>query len=869
MSVLQAAPEAAAPAAPARPPFWRTRGAEVLLVATLLIVSGLLHAWNMLGYPYFENDEATYLSRGWAFITEGQLDVATYRYDHAPLGWMAIGSWLGLTGGGAMFGGMLEAGRVLMLLVHLVSTVLVYLVAKRLAGGRMTAGVLAVLVFAMSPVGIYFQRRVLLDNLMVLGVLLALLLLLRRPLTLGATVASGLAFGVAVLVKLNAIFFGVGFAVLLWVGAVGAQRKHAVLQWFASAGGTVLLFFVYALLNEELFPAPVDADGEPAHVSLVDTFELQLGRGDFAWPWQPESSFMEAVGSWVGKDSLTLTLGAAAAVGLLLVLAARRFRDPSAWAVLALVGGYVAFLARGGIVIDLYIAPLIPFLAIAVGLFAARITDRVPDDWRRPAVGTVLAAALVAGYVLTSDRLYLTKDETANQDAALAWIEQEVPTDALIAADNYVYPELMQEESYTGAMYFFHAEYDPELRDTYADDWREIDYLVLTHEVVEQISQGTVPRMAELLEHSTLAASFMEGSSSFVDLDAGISTNGDWVQVWQTKSRNQIVLQDAWQRFRDDWIVSYGQVLEDDAVSTTSLDQVLAMEQALAEGDEAAFRGVWQWTTDHMRHREDDALTSWQWLTDEDGEGELGSSDTVCSADQRFIGLLLEADSTWGAPDLRSEAARMADDWWERCTFTLDGLRLVDSSADGSVDDQLINPSYFDPTLYRTFATQLPGHDWDRLIDDGYAFLARVLDERGTIPNWIVLTQEGDLAAVGDLVDGEGDVMGEDTLRLVPTLLREEIAGEPRARKLLDGLVPQVVGYAADAPGLPSSVALALVAQVRDIGADAHEIYLARIASQVDPETGTWDGTLADFAWTYSWHRFQERVPSALAVPIS
>lgn len=866
MSLLAVAPAPApAPQAPAR----RSPLPEILLVAALLLVSGVLHAWNMLGYPYFENDEATYVSRGWAFITEGQLDVATYRYDHAPLGWMLIGSWLGLTGGGEVFGGMLEAGRVLMLLVHLGSTVLVYGIAKRLAGGRMTAGVLAVLIFALSPLGLYFQRRILLDNIMVLGVLIAIAFLLKRPLTLGATVASGIAFGAAVLVKLNAVFFGLGFVVLLWVGAVGAQRKHAVLQWFSSAGGTVLLFFVYALLNEELFPSPLDADGEPVHVSLVDTFGLQLGRGDFAWPWDPTSSFMQAVGSWLGKDQLTLALGAGATAGLILILAVRRFRDPAALTVIALVGGYVAFLARGGIVIDLYVAPLIPFLAIAVGLFVARVTGWIPGDWRRTSVGTVLAGALVAGYVTLSPHQYLTKDETANQDAALDWIEGHVEPDAIIAADNFVYPELAQEESYTGAMYFFHAEYDPELRATYGDDWRDIDYLVLTHEIVEQISQGTVPRMAQLLDHSTLAASFMEGSSSFVDLDAGISTNGDWVQVWRTKTRNQIVLQDAWQRFRDDWVVSYGQVLEPGTGSTTSLDQALAMEQALSQGDEDVFRGVWQWTTDHMRHREDDSLTSWQWITDADGEGELGSSDTVCAADQRFIGLLLQADSTWDAPDLRAEAARMADDWWDRCTFTIDGLRLVDSSADGSVDDQLVNPSYFAPTLYRELARELPGHDWTRLVDDGYAFLERVVSERGTVPDWIVLTEEGELAEAGDLVGDGGDAFGEDSLRLIPTLLREELAGEDRASRLLDVLEEPLVAYAADAPGLPSSTTLAMLAQVRDVGIDPDAVYRARIASEIDPATGTWDGTLADFSWTYSWHRFQETVPTALAVPIS
>ncbi|MDN4474358.1 glycosyl hydrolase family 8 [Demequina sp. SYSU T00192] len=846
-----------------------SRRTEVVLVVAVLVVSAVLHAWNMFGYPYFENDEATYLSRGWAFITEGQLDVNTYRYDHAPLGWMGIGGWLGATGGGALFGGMLEAGRVLMLLVHVANTFLVYLVGKRLTHGRITAGMIAALVFALSPLGIYFQRRVLLDNLMVLWVLLAILLLVRRPLTLGRTIGSGIAFGVAVLTKLNAAFFGIGFLVLLWAGAAGPQRKHAVLHWLASAGGTVLLFFVYAMLNDELLPAPVDADGVPARVSLVDTFGLQLGRGDFAWPWEAESSFQLAVGSWLVKDQFTMVIGAGATLALLAMMVLRRFRDAGTVAVVVFILSYCLFLARGGIVIDLYVVPALPFLALAVGILVARITEIAPPGALRPVIGSAAAVAIVAGYVMVADQKHLVTDETANQVAAVEWIEQEVDPDAVIAADNYVYPELAQEGGYSGTMYFFNAEYDPELRESYADDWRDIEYLVLTHEVLDQIAQGTVPRMAEVLAHSELVASYTSGSSSFIDLDARISTNGDWVQVWRTKSRNEIVLQDAWERFRDDWLVSYGQVLEDEPGTTTSLDQALALEQALAQDDQAAFRGIWAWTTDHLRHREADSLASWQWITDELGDGELASPDTVCAADQRFIGLLLDAADAWELGGLRAEASDIADDWWSRCTFTVDGLRLVDSSADGSVDDQLVNPSYFDPVLYRRLAEELPDHDWQRLVDDGYAFLGRVADERGTVPNWVVLTQDGELERASRLTGAGADRFGEDTLRLVPTLLREELAGEERASDILDTLVPQLVSYAADSPGLPAGSTLAMVAQVRDIGYDPAALYRTQVASQIDPDTGTWDSTLADFAWTYSWHRFQRSLPTDVTVPLA
>ena len=875
-TIIEATPVTAAepPAQDARPerevrPRRRSRMGEYLLVGALLVVSGTVHAWNMFAYPYFENDEATYLSRGWAFVEDGQLDVNTYRYDHAPFGWMVIGAWLRAVDGGEIFGGMLEAGRVLMLVVHLANTLLVYVIAKRLSRGSIVAGVIAVLIFALSPLGIYFQRRVLLDNLMALFTLIAMVLLLRRPLTLGATVGSGLIFGLAVLTKLNAAFFGLGFLALLIARTSGAQRKHALLQWCAAAAGTVAMFFVYALLKNELFPAPVDANGVPDHVSLVDTFALQLGRGDMAWPWDPSSSIAMATGSWLLKDSFTLIAGAVAVAGLTVILLVHRFRDSDAIAVLATIAGYVLFLARGGIVIDLYIAPLIPFLAIAAGMLAARLVAALSSRTLRAVAAVCLTGAIATAYVATGPHVHLYKDETSNQEDATAWILQNVASDAVIAGDNFAYPALSQEGPFRDAFYFFSAEYDLELRERYGDDWRNIDYVLLTHEVVEQISQGTVPRIAQVLEHAELAASYTEGSTSFIDIDQRISTNGDWAQVWKIKSRNQIVLQDAWTQFQDDWIVSYGQVLEEGSGLTTSLDQALAMEQALAQGDEAAFRGVWQWTTDHLRHRENDSMVSWAWETDEDGEGELGSSDTVCAADQRIIGILLDAAEHWADPSLINEATEMADGWWERCTFTQAGRTLVDSSADGSIDDRLVNPSYFNPVLYRRLATALPEYDWETLIDDGYGLLAELVEETGTVPNWAVVTSEGELASAVDLTGAEADSFGEDALRLVPTLIREELAGEARASALLDVIAPLTLAYADGTEGVPSDVTLAMVAQVRDVGVDPEDLYEDIIAARVDPATGAWDSTLTEFSWLYAWHTLYEDLPPYLRVPIA
>lgn len=843
---------------------------EILVVIGLVVLSAALHATNMFEFPYYENDEGTYVSRAWNFIQTGQLDVYTYRYDHAPAGWMLLGVWFALTGGDVVFGSLLESGRVFMLLIHVVSTVLLYLIARRLSGG-MTAGVIAVLIFAMSPLGIYFQRRVLLDNIMIFWILLATLVLLRKNLTLSAVVTSGLLFGIAVLTKLNAAFFGLGFLVLLVMYAARHQRRHAISLWLAFAGGVVILLVLYALLNEELFVAPIGADGLPLRVSLIDTMQFQAGRGDSLPPWDPNGSFLSAIESWRLKDALTPFLALVSMIGLVIVAVAHRGRRLAALAVLLMMLGYIGFLARGGIVIDLYVAPAIPLVALATGLVASSIVRWVTPRTVRSIVVTGLAVATVCAFVALTSPRHLSVNETSNQEAAVAWVIENVEPDAVIAADNFVYPTLGQESGFTQTLYFFNAEYDPESRALYDGDWRDIDYLIVTHEFVQQMDQGTIPGLREAFDHSILLASFTEGTTSFIDLPNYISTNGDWAQVYALKDRNEIVLQDTWSTFLDTFVHDYGRVsAAATGTPTTTSDQLVGMSAALHQGDEAWFRGIWQWTNDHLRHRSDDSLLSSRWMVDDAGEGSILESNAVCRTDQRIADLLIEGGATFGDPELRREGLRLLDDWWANCVIEVDGALLVDSTTEGSVVDNLINPSAFDPALYARLALVAPEYEWQTLIDDGYVFLNRVIDERGTIPNWLVVSDTGALGSASELITGNADGFGGESLRLIRSLILDQARGSQQASEVLDRLDGELVEYWTFNRSLASSSILALHAQVRASEINPLALYREDIAPSYDPDTGVWGdaSSLSDHYWGWAWHDAQRHLPETARIPL-
>lgn len=833
---------------------------EALLFGVLLGISLVAHAWNMFGFPYYENDEATYVSRGWAFITEGRLDVYTYRYDHAPLGWMLIGLWQLVTFGSHLFGSLLASGRIFMLALHVVSTILVYILAKRFSGGSKLAATVAVLFFALSPIAIYFQRRILLDNIMAFWVLLSLYFATQPVQRLKYFVLSGLVFGVAVLTKLNAVFFAPALLYLVWVRSHKHHRLHASAYWASVVGIIVGSFFLFALLKGELLSAPVGPDGNPTHVSVVDTFALQLGRGDFAWPWQYDSSFQSNVRSWLIKDWSLLAFGSVAALVLSVVGVRRRQKQPYILVLAALIVLYVAFLARGKIVLDLYIVPLIPLLALAIGvLVSIAYKDWMPSRLTKGALALLLVAVLGALALVLPTKQYVAA-ETANQISAAAWVRQHVPKDATIATDNYLYPYLAQESGYKNVTYFFSTEYDPEIRKSYANDWRNIEYLVLTHEIVEQIKTGTVPRMKHVLDHAELIADYRHQTSSYLDLPNYISTNGDWVQVYKTKSRNDIVMQDSWRHFTQNFIVSYGQVIDLSNKSlTTSGGQAEAMLRAVSVDDHNMFAGLWQWSKDHLRYRTTDKLLSWKWERGADGTYKLGDPNTVCDADQLIAYSLYAADEKWPGQGYGKEAAVHASDWWRECTFERGGKRYIDSSADGSQDIRLLNSGYFRPVVYRYLAQKMPDLPWGQLIDDGYELLSRTHAHFATFPDWFVMNVDGSLTAADPYLGVAASSFGYDALQLVPNLVQDyNVNSEPRSSALLKMLAEPVTAFRQASKSPPASIAGLLIEQTLQPKnrAAAQQTYEIIVHRPYESTSGHWaDGkNFRDQMWWWQWH---------------
>src|SRR3989440_9429084 len=352
---------------------WRTLLDRLLLVVSL--TSGAVtHGYNLFNYPLYITDEGIYIQQAWSVLREARLSPYTYFYDHAPAGWLVIASWVALLPSQfETFGNAIDTGRALMLVVHVVSTFLLYSVTARLSGSKPGA-LLAAFLFNLSPLAIFYQRQVLLDNLMVMWVLVALYLISggthwrNSDMRIVSAILSGLAFGVAVLTKENAVFFAPVVGYLLVKRLEGRMNyRFSAGFWSFSAISTISLYFLYATLKDELFPSgfSFDLNNPPAdHVSLLYTIWWQLHRSQGSILDTSSPVWQFSLGAWLPKDTFILVAGAAAAIANLTIgmLSGGRWRQGVIVAALAL--SYGIYLARGSQMLEFYVIPLLPFLAM-------------------------------------------------------------------------------------------------------------------------------------------------------------------------------------------------------------------------------------------------------------------------------------------------------------------------------------------------------------------------------------------------------------------------------------------------------------------------------------------------------------------------
>ena len=499
------------PAARARS-HWFTLERVLLLVS--LVVGAITHGYHLFLYPLYITDEGIYMERAWSVLHQGLLSPYTYYYDHAPGGWLFIAAWTAvLPHQFEAFGNAVNTGRVLMLLIHIASTYLLFLSTRRLSGSVMAAFV-ACFFFNVSPLAIFYQRQVLLDNLMVFWVLLGLYLATSEDRRILTPLFSGLALGIAVLTKENAIFFIPVIGYLLYA-KVRPRRNYrfALTYWPFGAFAIISLYFLFAMLKNELLPAHLNfnLNTPPAdHVSLLYTIMQQLHRNQGSI-LDPHSSFWTfSLGAWLPKDAFLLVAGAVATVLNLWrgLRDRKRYRGELVASLLSLV--YIFYLVRGSVMLEFYVIPLIPFIAMNIGMVANRMLHVIPEARRLPwlsgSVRSLILAVFFAVLVLPVGSYVLVHDQygktvphdlyklplTTMQQEQLTFIRAHIPPDATVIMDDDLWVQLHDVRPYYPfAVSHWNASADPAVRDKLFDNnWQNIDYIVMSNKMLVAMQQN-------------------------------------------------------------------------------------------------------------------------------------------------------------------------------------------------------------------------------------------------------------------------------------------------------------------------------------------------------------------------------------------
>jgi endoglucanase len=759
---------------------WIVRYREHILVALLLLTAGVAHGFNMFSFPYYESDEGAYIAQAWAVVTLGELAPYTYWYDHAPAGWLQIAAWVSLTGGFHAFGSSINTGRVLMLLMQIGSTLMVYMIVRALLQPReqdgqaakraweipaIIAASIAVLVLAFSVYGLYYRRRVLLDNIATFWMLLSIVLLVHGRLSLTRVWASAAALAISVLSKELTIFLFPPLVCLVWYRAHSSQRWLASIGWTAIVGAIVSLYVLMAALKGELFPSGTWLGGNSEHVSLIETLQFHSGRGKDGGLLEADSNFWVSFLSWLKVETLLVGGGLVAMTISLLMTPWRPVVGLLAMANVMLW----LFLGRGGVVFDFYLVPLLPLLAINIGvvvglasgwmhlgllrLFAGMRGPRsaraaLASLWLVVPLATTVGATMLTirsfrepAYTMLENPMALWASPQADvQQLAVEWARYNLPAESRIVIDQAMWLD-MREETATGAVfphahYYWKVDKDPEIYQGVFGGRRDnADYIITTSQLHKDVSSDVLPLVTEILIHSTPVISF--------------DTSGWPVEVRKVHRlypdlMTEEVLGRTWESYKSRFIVA-GRVIDPGRDGdTTSEGQSYALLRAVYKDHRTTFNTVWAWTRANLQRP--DGLFAWLYSERAGAQSDVLATSSATDADQDIALALLLASRRWAEPAYQAEALPILAAIWEHETTIINGMHVLvagDWARGGEGQPAIINPSYFAPYAYRIFEEADPARPWGALVESTYILLHRFsLDDRlgartGLLPTWV------------------------------------------------------------------------------------------------------------------------------------
>jgi len=481
----------------------------------IFIVTIVAQGYNLWHYPMLLGDEGSYTARAWWIIHFGKLDLYTYWYDHYFLGWLIIGLWLKLTGGLFTFGYTIFSTRIFIILLNSVTNVILYLIGKQITKSHLL-GVLGSVLFALSPLAIYYHRQVLLDNIMVFWLAFSMYFLLKCRSNLLYVFLGSISLGIAFLTKESAIFFIPGLFYLTTRKLSSSNRKYGIFIWVAT---TIFLFAQLPLLSMirgEFFPSGWFGNNTE-HVSIVETYAYQSQRGTEISIFDPNSDFRSKVSQWLYADKALIIAGLASF--LVITYAAKKTRKASYMVAALLYAGYAVFLIRGGVVLYFYVIPLIATSSIVIPLSLSYVLKLFRIQRANEFILEIILVISIY-YVSLSKEIY-TYDAVTTQLNVIEYIRNSIPDNSVVAVNHWAYTDLKfhpsKGEGHKLVEWFYKIDLDPEIRDTkLSSDWKNIDYIVEDFEFTDYLANtDDLTMLKQAYDNSNIVAEFGDNSTKY------------------------------------------------------------------------------------------------------------------------------------------------------------------------------------------------------------------------------------------------------------------------------------------------------------------------------------------------------------------
>jgi endo-1,4-beta-D-glucanase Y/4-amino-4-deoxy-L-arabinose transferase-like glycosyltransferase len=744
---------------------------ELVFFFIIMSIIYYAHSQNLFNYPAYEDDEGVYMSQAWAITSLNKLAPYTYWYDHSPLGWMILAVFSQILGGYNSFGNSINTGRVIMLIMHMVSSLMIILSVRKMTK-NVWAGYAAALFFSLLPLGNYFQRRVLLDNVLMFIFSLCFYFSIDNKVTLFKAMLSGTLLGMAVMCKESGIFFVPGIVYIIFNGLDKRQKIFGLITWTGFFTSIVSLYIILSILKTELFPSS-------DKVSLIGTLSFQISRGNGIPFWKDGSEFKINLLQWLSNDTTSVYLIVTTLfVGI--IMTAFNFRNKNWTGIMLLICGYLYFILRGKIVIEFYILPLIFIVALLFGLiydqviryFSSIVVDlKIKKNIFRVGILLILLPLVFLQFVVNSKAL--TNDDVTPTLQAIDWIRANVDQNANIIIACTAYGDLQYPNPsfkvYKNADWFWKADFDREVREyKYKNNPENVDYILNSSGYTNYIQRGDIPFNGQVYNESQEVVKFSEATS-----------------VLKVVKNKLIIAKNTWNNFKLKYLKN-GKIMNNKNEVSSSM-QGYGLQMASVLNDPEAFDQIWDWTQKNMKRPSDNLFYS------NFKDDKIVNQDSRSDADSDIAYGLYLGSIKFKNPTYSSQASTIVNDLWRLRVVTI-GLNtvIIPSESNNKNGFEIINPSYFNPSSYRAFALINPENNWNDLAFETYQITESILNKFSIVPNWVKYNyKENKFESAVDTKGNFADDFNSEASTLFWKFnLDNKINGTEKTTKIVEKMIP-------------------------------------------------------------------------------